>query len=357
MIEASFLCESMKKVLLVVFGLFVTCSLFADSPEGARRRITINNRVLASVNGKVISVVDVKKKMDMILYQNYPQYMDVPEAKYEFYTSHWKEVLNDLIDRELMIADSEEKGFPISSGDVREELEEIFGPDVMLNLDNAGLTLDEAWGIVKADIIIRRMLYYQVRMRITPQITPSEIRKAYDERIKSIGMQKECVWRCLTVKSNDTAAATAYAEKLKGLLADEQISLDTLQEELEKRGIADPQMQLLISQPFRQKQAELSSALQELLLTMQEGTYSKPQLQSTRSDPKPVVRVYYVQELKAEKIPSLQEMEPELREEITQELTTKKTAIYLDDLRRHFHLSKEQIEKELPVNFQPFVMK
>lgn len=347
----------MKKVLLFVFGLFVTCSLFADTSEGSRRRITVNNRVLASVNGKVISVIDVKKKMDMILYQNYPQYMDVPEAKYEFYTSHWREVLNDIIDRELMIADAEEKGFPISSGDVREELEEVFGPDVMLNLDNAGLTLDEAWGLVKADIIIRRMLYYQVRMRVAPQITPNEIRKAYEERVKTLGEQKECVWRCLTLKSSDTASMTAYAEKVQALLTDQQVSLDTLQEELEKRAMTAPEIQLLISQPFRQKQSELSSALQELLLTMQEGTYSSPQLQSSRSDPKPVVRIYYVQEIKAEKVPSLQEMEPELREEITQELTTKKTVIYLDDLRRHFHLSKEQIEKELPVNFQPFVLK
>ncbi len=346
----------MKKILLLILSVVSTCSLFADSHD-ARKRITVNNRVLASVNGNVISVIDVKKKMDMIIYQHYPQYLEVPEARYEFYNSHWREVLNDLIDRELMIADSEEKGFPISSGDVREELEEIFGPEVMLNLDNAGLTLDEAWKMVKADITIRRMLYYQVRMRITPQITPNEIRRAYEEASKTIGSQKECVWRCLTLKSNDTNAASSYAEKLRCLLVDDNISLDQLQEELDKRAMADPQIQLLISQPFRQKQSELSSNLQELLLNMKEGTYSKPQLQSSRSDPNPVVRIYYVQEIKAEKIPSLQEMEPSLREEITQVMTIKKTDEYLDNLRRHFHLSKDQIEKGLPVNFQPFMLK
>src|SRR5262249_45381970 len=150
--------------------------------EDAKSRFSVQNRVLATVNGNVISVIEVKKKMDMLLYQNFPQCLDVPEARYEFYSSHWRKVLSVLIYRELMLADAEAKGFPMSSGDVREELEEIFGPDVMLNLDNAGLTLDEAWQMVKADITIRRMLYYQVRMRVTPQITPSEIRKAYDEQ-------------------------------------------------------------------------------------------------------------------------------------------------------------------------------
>ncbi|MCE5295172.1 MAG: peptidylprolyl isomerase [Chlamydiales bacterium] len=349
----------MKKILLSVFALalFVVGALFADSPQEPRKRIVVNNRVLASVNGNVISVIDVKKKMDMLLYQHYPQYMDVPEARFEFYNSHWREVLNDLIDRDLMMADSEEKGFPISSGDVREELEDIFGPDVMLNLDSAGLTLDEAWKLVKADITIRRMLYYQVRMRITPQITPNEIRKAYDEKVKTIGQQKECVWRCVTLKSDDVKVSTAYAEKILALLEQDKIALDKLQAVLDKKGLTNPDVQMLISQPFRQKQGELSSTLQDLLLSMKEGTYSKPLLQSSRSEAAPVVRIYYVQELKNEAIPSLAELEPTLREEITQEMTAKKTAIYLDDLRRHFHLSKEQIEKELPVNFQPFVLK
>ncbi len=348
----------MKKILLLLLGVVTNVALLAEAqPTEARKRITVNNRVLASVNGNIISVIDVKKKMDMILFQFYPQYLEVPEARHEFYNSHWKEVLNDLIDRELMIADAEEKGFPISSGDVREELEEIFGPDVMINLDNAGLTLDEAWKMVKADITIRRMLYYQVRMRIAPQVTPNEIRKAYDELIKVQSGQKECVWRCLTLKSSDTEAASSYAEKLGTLLTEENVTLDTLHHELEKRALIEPQIQVLISQTFRQKQSELSGALQELLLNMQEGSYSKPQIQSSRSDPKPVVRIYYVEELKRGEVPTLQELEPKIREELTQAMTARKTNEYLDDLRRHFHLSKDEIERELPVNFQPFVIK
>lgn len=259
----------MKKVFCFIVALCVSATLFAESP---RKRITVNNRVLASVNGNVISVIDVKKKMDMLLFQHYPQYLDVPEARYEFYTSHWRQVLNDLIDRELMIADAEEKAFPTSSGDIREELEEVFGPDVMVNLDNAGLTLDEAWKMVKADITIRRMLYFQVRMRIQPQITPNEIRKAYEEYVKTVSAQKECVWRCITLKSQDTNSALAHAETLIALVTDEKVGLDSLQEEVEKRNLQHPEVQMLISQPFRQKQEELSSSLQELLLSMQEGS-------------------------------------------------------------------------------------
>lgn len=338
--------------LLVSFGL-----LQAEDAGAPRRRVTVNNRVLASINGKVISVIDVMKKMDMILYQNYPQYLDIPEARYDYYTKNWKEVLKDLIDRELIIADAEEKNFPVSSGDVREELEEIFGPEVMINLDNTGLTLDEAWQMVKSEILIRRMMYYQVRMRIYQQITPNEVRKAYDELIRTRGLQQECVWQCLTIKSGDTKLAVEHAEKIQELLSKEKISLEGLQNELEARKMSHPQVQIISSQLFRQKQSELSSSLQELLLSMQAGSYSKPQLQTTRSEKNPVVRIYYVQEITAEKIPSLQELEPKIREDITQKMVAERTQSYLAELRRHYHISKEQIDKELPENFQPFILK
>lgn len=339
----------------IIFLLVLICFSHVQADDSQpRKRVTVNNRVLASINGKVISVIDVMKKMDMILYQNYPQYLHVPQARYEYYNAHWRELLKDLIDRELIIADAEEKNFPVSSGDVREELEEIFGPDVMVNLDNTGLTLDEAWQMVKSEILIRRMMYYQVRMRIYQQITPNEIRKAYDELLKSQSLQKECVWQCLTLKCSDTNVALAHAEKITQVLVDEKVPLESLQGQLEARQMTNPQVQMIVSQQFRQKQSELSPALQELLLTMEAGSYSKPQLQSTRSEQNPIVRIYYVQEIKAAKIPVLQELEPTLREELTQNMVNAKTAEYLTGLRRHFHVSKEQIEKDLPENFQPF---
>ena len=341
-------------VLLLVFAL--PNGLHSAQETQAKRKITVNNRVLASVNGKVISVVDVMKKMDMLLYQMYPHYLEVPQARYEFYNAHWREVLSDLIDRELVIADAEEKNFPVSSGDVREELEAIFGPNVMINLDNAGLTSDDAWQMVKADILIRRMLYLQVRSHIYAQITPTEVRKAYDEYIKDKTGQTECVWQCLTLKSKDTNAAMKHAEKLRMILVDEKVPIESLEAELEKRGLKAGDIQMTLSQAFSQKQNELSPALQELLLKMDPGTYSLPQLQTSRAEQNPVVRLYYVIEIKQDKIPTVQELDAQLREELTQKMSEVKTAEYFGGLRRHFHLSKEQIEKDLPPDFRPFTL-
>lgn len=347
----------MRKFLLILLCVFAgTGSLFSAQEAAPRKKIMVNNRVLASINGKVISVVDVMKKMDMLIYQTYPQYLNVTEARYEFYNAHWKNVLSDLLDRELVLADAEEKNFPVSSGDIREELELIFGPDVMINLDNAGLTHDEAWQMVKADIVIRRMLYLQVRSHIYAQITPVEVRKAYEEHVKNRTGQTECIWQCLTVKSNDSNASMKYAEKLRKLLVDEKVPLVELEAEVEKRGLKSEDVQMTVSQVFRQKQNELAPSLQDLLLKMKTGDFSLPQLVPSRSEQHPVVRIYSVLEVKQDKVPTLQEMDAEIREELTEKLSQAKTLEYFAELRRHFHLSKEQIDKELPADFRPFTI-
>ena len=105
----------MKHKYLFLICLIYLLPVFAASnkPEpflfgGNSAQIIINNRVLARVNGKPISVIDVMKKMDMIFLRQYPEYAEVPQARFQFYELSWKHVLEDLIDKELILADAEE---------------------------------------------------------------------------------------------------------------------------------------------------------------------------------------------------------------------------------------------------------
>jgi hypothetical protein len=338
-------------------SLFMALPLMLCAAQEPSKKVLVNNRVLAVVNGKVISVVDLMKKMDMMLYQYYPDYLEIPEARYQFYSSQWKELLSDVIDKELVIADAESKQFEISSGDVREELEEIFGPNVMINLDSAGLSMDEAWKLVKAEITIRRMMGYQVRQKILPQITPGVVKKAYQERVKALADQTEATWLSITIKCSNTAKAEKVAQAAYKLIVEEKIAHDKVEAVLVERSLFEEGVSLTVSQPFVQKSRELSPALQQLFASMEKGGYSKPQLQNSRSGQEPVVRIYHLQEMNQERPPSFQEVEPVLREEIAQELTEEGNRKYFSDLRQHFHVSKEQIEKDLPENFQPFELR
>lgn len=335
--------------------LFLLIPVLAFCDDLPQKRVRVHNRVVAHVNGKTISVIDLMKKMDMILFQNYPQYLEVPEARFQFYMSQWRSVLSEWIDRELVLADAAEKKFEVSSGDVREELEEIFGPDMMINLDSTGLTLDEAFSMLKDEITIRRMLFMQVRQRVYPQVTPAEVRKAYAEYVNQLSNQKECTWSAISVKSSDMKEAALFAETIYSLLTNEKIPQDALQDELAKRGLSKESIQVTVSQPFRQKSTELTGAQQELFFSMKKGEYCLPQLQKSRSGD--VVRIYYIHDIVSSEIPPLEAVQTTLREEIAERLTQQKTEDYYKELRRHFHVVKEDIENELPENFQPFELR
>lgn len=248
-----------------LFLLLLTIPMMLVASDAPRKKVHVNNRVLAVVNGKVISVVDLMKKMDMLLYQYYPQYLDVPEARFQFYTAQWKELLSELIDKELVLADAEEKHFEVSSGDVREELEEIFGPEVMINLDTTGLSMEEAWTLIKAEITMRRMMSFQVSQRVAPQITPALIKRAYQERVHELADQTEMQWLSITFKSSDTKKAVEVADAAYKLITTEKIGHDRLEEELKGRSLLQEGVILTVSQLFSQKAESFRQASSRFL--------------------------------------------------------------------------------------------
>ena len=85
-------------------ALICTSSPSADphpavSFEG-NESLIVYNRILAKVNGKTLSVIDVMRKMDLFLQRNYPHLVDSKVARFQFYSSQWRETLAQMIDQE-----------------------------------------------------------------------------------------------------------------------------------------------------------------------------------------------------------------------------------------------------------------
>ena len=76
---------------------------------GAEPKIAVQNSILTKVNGKTISMMDVKKKMDMAFHQNYPHLTHSNPARVQFYEVAWKKTLMDMIDNELILSDATDK--------------------------------------------------------------------------------------------------------------------------------------------------------------------------------------------------------------------------------------------------------
>ena len=146
-------------------NLFLICltslQLFAFNPlqntsDFHEPKLKINNRILVTVMNKPITVLDVVKKMNVILEQNYPEYRHIDSARHQFYSQQWKTILYQMIDSELMLKDAEKLEIKLSDAEIREEIHSRFGPNIMKSLSSIGISYDEAKKMTFSNIYSER---------------------------------------------------------------------------------------------------------------------------------------------------------------------------------------------------------
>lgn len=321
-------------------------------------KITVNNRILAKANGKAISVIDVMKKMDMLFFKQFPQFTSSPQARFQYYQAHWKRVLAEMIDKELIVADAEESKLQTSAGDIRQEMEALFGPNIIANLDKIGLTFEEAKEMVRADIIIRRMMFHRVQLKAINRATPQKIFEAYQEAAKTNIRDNNWVYNVITLRHSDPVKAAEAGHLAYTLLNDEKIALADLPEKMKDLLASSPkQATVAVSEEFHTNEKELSETYKKALEAMTPGSYSIPVSQKSRVDRSTVVRIFYFKEMVTGGPIPYREMEGKIKEKIIEDGIEKETVAYLTKLRQHFDVQEGQMKELLESDFQPFILK
>lgn len=347
---------AMKKIFVVFVLLAASfCHAAGTSPmmfgmENASH-IFINNRVLAKANGKAISVYDVMKKMDMLFYKQYPEYTSSVMARFQFYQINWKSVLRELIDKELIIADAEEQKLPITNGDVRQEMETLFGPNIIFNLDKVGLTYQEAWQMVKDDLTIRRMIYIRSNAKAIKKITPLEVKKAYEKYAEKNRRPEQ--WEYQVVSIRDDLNGLDVANHAHRLLVEEKVPLNDLVNKIR----AEPQFaetKITVTEQLQHGVSDLSPLYKEELSKLTPPSYSEPIAQKSRKDSSTVYRIFYLKDRVAEGVTPFKEMESKLRDELIQGAAGKETEAYFKRLRDHYHVQADELISD---EIQPFILR
>jgi hypothetical protein len=320
--------------LLPIFLLAADLPL-VDFQSGAQ--VAVNNAILAQVQGHSISVVDVKKRLDLLLHDHYPQFEQSAEARFQYYSASWKNVLDELINQELILADAEEKEIKLSDGEIREELEKRFGPSVSATLETLNLTFDEAWQTIKNDLIVRRMVWFFAQSKGFEAVTPEKIRKSYRDYVAEHPGYTEYAYRALTLPTD---------------LPNQEAFLASLHVSPESLPSLPPGCSL--SQEYRAKSTELADAQKEALASLAPCSYSAPLLQNRRSDQKKVVKIFYLQEKTEHPAPAFEEMAPNLKNQLINEAIALETDSYLNRLRKKYGFQNDPLKGQISELFQPF---
>lgn len=337
----------MKKILsllLVTFHL----SLFSLQPEG----FIVNNRILIKVNGKTISVLDVMKKMNVSLNEYFPQYANSPEARYEFFSTQWKHVLAQMIDHELILADAEKMEITVKDAEVRERLQERFGPNVVINLENLGITFEEAKKMVETEMLVQRVTWYRINSKAFLRINPKDIKGAYQEYCANNIPQDEWKYQSLSIRSADPKEAELLSEKAYSLLQQGKAGLAAVADDLKAEKLS-PDTSITVSQELCVAEKDLSESHRTVLASLEEGTYSLPLEQQSR-DNQSLKRIFQLKEHTRNTTPTFNALSEQLENTLIDNAIAEETASYIFKLRKRLGFDIEQIY-EIPESFQPFI--
>ncbi len=326
--------------LLVTFGLFAN----PFTNYGANQKIAVQNSILAKVNGKTISVIDLKKKMDLVLHQHYPELSDSNVGKFQFYEASWRRVLRDMIDQELIIADALDKEIKLSDGDVREAMEERFGPNVMQTLDKIGFTYDEAWKMIKNELIAQRMNWWFIQSKAMSIVTPQDIRQAYRTYLQTNPPYSEWKYQVISLRL-DTPN-----NELVGQIFETIETSGKSPSELEEILKSFETVQASISKEFVAKTQDLSEAHKTALENLTFNTYSKPSFQKGK-DQKALYRIFYLAEKTDHPAPAFETLSAQIRNDLIGQAMAKESENYLGKLRKFYGYDNDQA---IPDDLQPF---
>lgn len=313
--------------------------------------LLVQPRILAHVNGKAITVVDLMHKMDLAFYEKYPEYADSVTFRYQFYQMSWKYVLEELIDQELMLADAEELKIELSRGDIRKEMERLFGPNVVANVQKAGLQYEEAIALVRADMLIQRLMYFKVHTPALRFATPKEVQIAYEDYQTTHQLPAELTYRVVSVRSQDAKRAQDVVEVVHQKLLS-GMSIDDVVCQMKD----EQDVQVSAGGEEKRIEEDLSSQYRAPLMKLQPNSYSQPVIQESRKRGETLWRVFHLSHLRPAGAPPLSEVEAELKEKLLAEASQRLTGEYLKNLRTRYRVEEIQDYKKVPEEFQPFQM-
>jgi hypothetical protein len=345
---------------LAVRGLAGSQEAALSRGQEPRLHIEVNNRVLACPNKKPISVLDLMRRLDVIFLQQYPELADSTAARFRFYQSGWRVVLETLIDEELILADAEEREVTVNEADIHQDLESSFGPDVVRTLDQLGITYDEAREMAKREITVDRMKGGMIGARVYNSVNPAMVEAAYRKFIAEATSQDEWHYRVLSVRHPDRQKALQAANVAEELIRDSAlIDLESIARQLtdkRQRGEIDARTQVSVSELEKRTLASLASSHRDVIEGLKKGAVSEPVGQVSRVDRCMAYRIFHLVDFVPKPPPSFREVEDQLRNQLMNDIYRDEYDKYVNRLRFLHGVTEDYLAQMVPKDFQPFTL-
>lgn len=316
-------------------------------------KIIVNNRPLVKIHDKIITVLDIKKKMDLFLQENHPEALSSDILRYQYYVQNWRSVLEDAINTELMKMEAEEIEYKIPDTEITQELEKRFGPNVYDKIDQYGLTFDEARSIVYDDLISKILSWYRVWARTNQLVSPDVVRKAYEDHIASLQLSDECGYQILTVRGGSIQDTESVSKNAYNYLSTHPNS--TFADVIQSIKSTIPEgVTINVSETYESKINDLSREYASILKRLPIKAFSEPVKLVSRIDGSTSFRIFQLMDLIKSEPPEFEALSEGLKSRLFEEIGSKQREEYLAKLRKRFYCEDLVVSKLFPPSYQPF---
>jgi hypothetical protein len=312
--------------------------------------IIVTNRPLVKINGKTFSVLDVQKKMDLFLKEHHPETLSSNLVTYQFYAQNWRHSLQEMIDNELIKMEAEAYKIQISDGDIRQEMDKRFGPNVVKRLDELKLTFEDAKAMTHDEIVVRNMTWYKVWAKVLHDVTPELVKSERDAYISRLALKDEWTYKMATVRGADETGEIA-TKAYEILVQAGQTSLDSNSKEALPSNVI-----LNVSDPITISSKDLAPEILTVLESLPTQTFSKPIAQKSRSDGSIVYRMFCVTDHKKDLSPRFEEISSKIHETLVQQYGNIQREEYFSKLRKRFFCEDLVVANLFPPAYQPFTI-
>ncbi len=332
----------MKKLFLLLFAIPLVAAELqpgVDFSLGPDEHLIVHNRVLLKVNNRPLSVMDVARKMDLIFYQQFPNLLKSSSLRYQFYQANWQMVLAAMIDDQLILADAKERKIDASDGEVREAMERVFGNDPVLKLNELKVSFDEAYEMLKTDLIVQKLTGGMVHAKAITAVNPKKMKQLYEKKQNEHPPQDRFRYRVLSFRG---AGAKESALEAHALIESGEVAFDRIPERFS---------QATLSEEYQRTSKEISSAHEKVLAALSAGAVSAPVQR------KEVCYLFKLDAREREALPAFNEMERELKNQVLEQEIIEYNAKYRNWLRQRYGLSEKHLSQLIPDDLQPFALR
>ncbi len=357
----------MKRLLL---SLFIPSSLLLAQGIGMNsfssiqmeqskklNRILVENRVLTNLNNNPISVIDVMKKMDSEFFVEYPHLMDSDVARYQFYKTRWRPEFDRMVESELIINDAKAHKLELTEGDIRQEIEKRFGPQIITNIDKIGLTYDEAYEMVKKDILTQRMSQGFLYLKGVFNISPDDLLAAYHDYIKVNKKSDHWKYHMISFSGPNALEDSQMAKLNLDKLTKEIRNFNAICMRFKDETDQFDNKKISISKEFDLESDKIQESHRNILSNLTPGSLSEPLKEFSRIKNQPVYRIFYLNSYEPGGKIELAEVEEKLIYQHKHEKFELEYINYVTNLRERSGLTKDSIYAAIPDDFEPFRIK